>query len=185
MDAKIIITGIAILLARILDVSLGTIRTISIVQGKTKLAFLLGFCEVFIWITVISTIIGKIHSHPFLAIFYSLGFASGNAIGLFIEKKLPIGNILVRIFAKKNGKMLAQKLRESGFQVTVFYGEGLKGPVSELFIICQKKMLKTILNIVEKIEPDAFYVIEQTGIIPKRKNNYKTPSGWRSILKKK
>ena len=46
LDTETLLTGIFIFLARVADVTLGTVRTMSIVQGRTKMAFLLGFVEI-------------------------------------------------------------------------------------------------------------------------------------------
>jgi len=45
-DLITLLTGILIFCARVIDVSLGTLRTISIVQGKTQAAFSLEVCRI-------------------------------------------------------------------------------------------------------------------------------------------
>lgn len=79
-STSILLTGIAIFLARIIDVSLGTLRTISIIQGRTWVSFWLGFGEIIIWLWVISTVIPQIKDIPILAIFYAFGFTFGNMV---------------------------------------------------------------------------------------------------------
>jgi len=85
-DISILITGIVIFFARIVDVSLGTLRTISIIQGRTWVSFWLGFGEIIIWLWVISTVVPHIREIPMLAIFYAFGFASGNMVGIRLDK---------------------------------------------------------------------------------------------------
>ena len=85
--------GILIFLARVADVTLGTVRTMSIVQGRTKMSFFLGFVEISMWLAVISAVISKIATSPILGFFYALGFSTGNVVGIMIERKLAFGNI--------------------------------------------------------------------------------------------
>jgi len=80
MDLHTFLTGLVILFARICDVSMGTIRTIMIVQGKSVVAFILGFVEVIIWIAIVSTVVHNIRESPVLAVFYAFGFATGNVV---------------------------------------------------------------------------------------------------------
>ena len=69
MELSTVLLGLLIFLARVVDVSLGTIRTIVIVQGKTVVAFRLGFVEVLIWITIVSTVVNRISQTPVLVLF--------------------------------------------------------------------------------------------------------------------
>jgi uncharacterized protein YebE (UPF0316 family) len=182
----LLLTGIAIFLARIVDVSLGTLRTISIIQGRTWVAFWLGFVEIIIWLWVISTVIPQIREIPVLAIFYAFGFASGNLVGIRLERRLAFGHIIIRVISKKNYQKMADALRQAGFAVTTFQGEGMSGPVIELFIVCRRRFLREIIGMIKSIEPDAFYTTEQAGEVSRIYRPFLTPvTGWRAILKKK
>jgi uncharacterized protein YebE (UPF0316 family) len=179
-------TGIAIFLARIVDVSLGTLRTISIIRGRTRVAFWLGFVEILIWLWVISTVVPQIREIPVLAIFYAFGFACGNLVGIRLEKWLAFGHIIIRVISKKHFKKMAETLRQAGFAVTTFQGEGMSGPVIELYIVCRRRDHRSIVRMVHSIEPDAFYITEQVGEVSKIYRPILTPiTGWRAILKKK
>lgn len=185
-DPAILATGILIFLARIGDVSLGTLRTISIIQGRTWVAFWLGFCEIIIWLWVISTVIPQIKEIPILAVFYAFGFASGNMVGIRIERWLAFGHIIIRVISKKHFKEMADTIRQAGFAVTTFQGEGMSGTVIELYIVCRRKHLREIVRMVHNIEPNAFYITEQVGEVSKIYRPIMTPiTGWRAILKKK
>ena len=182
----IILTGIAIFLARIVDVSLGTLRTISIIQGRTWVSFWLGFVEIIIWLGVISTVIPQIREIPVLAIFYALGFASGNLVGIRIERWLAFGHIIIRIISRENYREMTDSIRRAGFAVTTFQGEGMSGPVVELYIVCRRRQIRKVIRIVQSIEPKAFYITEQVGEVSKVYRPILTPvTGWRAILKKK
>lgn len=185
-DLIIAVTGIIIFLARIVDVALGTLRTISIIQGRKWAAFFLGFFEITVWLTIISTVINKISEAPVLGIFYAFGFATGNLVGIKIESRLALGYIIFRVISRDHFDEIARCIREAGFAVTTFYGEGKYGPVVEIYVVCRRRDLKGILALVEKIEPSAFYVTEQAGAVSKIYRPIVQPvTGWRAILKKK
>lgn len=183
---SIIITGIIIFLARIVDVSLGTLRTISIVKGRTWVSFWLGFGEIIIWIWVISTVVPQVKDLPILAIFYALGFATGNMVGIRIERWLAFGYIIIRVISRECYSQMTDALRQAGFGVTTFRGEGMSGPVVELYIVCRRKQLEEVFKIIKTIEPTAFYITEQVGEVSNIYRPILTPiTGWRAILKKK
>ena len=88
-----IIVPILIVFAKIIDVSLGTIRIILVSKGKKFLAPLLGFIEVLIWILTIGQVMKNL-TNPVNYIAYALGFSLGNYFGIIIENKLAIGQVV-------------------------------------------------------------------------------------------
>jgi uncharacterized protein YebE (UPF0316 family) len=184
-DSVMIATGIAIFFARVVDVSLGTLRTISIVQGRKWMAFWIGFFEIAVWLVVISTVINEMENAPLLGIFYAFGFATGSLVGIQIENWLALGHIILKVISRENYKEIAGFIREAGFAVTIFYGEGKLGPVAELYIVCLRRDLKTILKLAHNVDPNAFYVTEQIGSVNKMYRPIFQPTGWRSVFKRK
>lgn len=179
-------TGLLIFCSRIVDVSLGTLRTISIVQGRKWMAFWLGFFEVILWLIVISAVIHRIQDNPVLGIFYAFGFAAGNMVGIELEHWLAMGHIILRVISREHSKELTACIRVNGFSVTVFHGEGKDGPVDELYIVCRRRDLKPLLRLVQDIAPDAFYVTEQAGAVSKiYRPVMQQVTGWRAIFKRK
>ncbi|MCF6148288.1 MAG: DUF2179 domain-containing protein [Candidatus Kuenenia sp.] len=186
MNYEILITGFIIFFARICDVTLGTFRTIVTIQGRSLLAFILGFFEILIWIAVISTVIQKVMSSPILCLFYAFGFAAGNAVGIFVERKMALGFFILRVFTKNAGERIAHELRKQGQVVTKLEGEGMYGKVAVLYVICRRKNIKWILQIVLKEDPQAFYITEMAKDVSKVLYPTATPAtGWRAVLKKK
>lgn len=185
LDPGTLLIGILVFFARIGDVSLGTMRTIAIVHGRTKEAFFLGFVEVSIWLAVISTVVKLVMSKPVLGIFYALGFSTGNVVGIVLERRIALRYIVLRVISGK-GRKMAEVIRESGYAVTTFQGEGKSGPVTELYVVCRRRDLNEILPIVKSVEFDAFYITEQAGSVSKIYRPSMQPlTGWRAILKKK
>jgi uncharacterized protein YebE (UPF0316 family) len=185
-DLNILTTGLIIFVARICDVSIGTVRTIITVQGRSVIAFFLAIFEILIWVWVVSTVISQVREQPLLALFYATGYATGNVVGIAVERKLAFGLIILRVITRAAGKSLASSLRAKGQPVTIFRGEGMQGPVDELYVACRRRDLKWILSEVREIDPDAFYVIEQARDISKVLRPTYTPlGGWRAANKRK
>ncbi|HAE40744.1 MAG TPA: hypothetical protein DCG57_19240 [Candidatus Riflebacteria bacterium] len=186
MDMTVILTGLAVFMARIVDVSVGTIRIISIVNGRMKTAFVLGFIEVSIWLLVISTVLAKINESPVIAVFYALGYASGNVAGILIEKRISVGSSLLRIISMEKGLELATEFKRLGFQVVSFDGIESDRAIKEIEIPCRRKDIDRLVDIARKIEPDAFFVTANIGVGPKiRYPVMQPPTGWRAIFKRK
>jgi uncharacterized protein YebE (UPF0316 family) len=185
-DIPIVLTGLLVFLARVADVSLGTMRTISIVHGRSKTAFLLGFLEVSLWLIVITAVLNRIADQPILAIFYALGFSAGNVVGIFVEKRIGYGNIVMVVISPLKGQAMAAEIRSAGFMATLMKGEGKSGPVTILYVVCRRKNLNVITAIVKSIDSDAFYTAEHADNVSKLAYPIlPPPTGWRSILKRK
>ncbi|MFC1586012.1 DUF2179 domain-containing protein [Fibrobacterota bacterium] len=181
-----ILIGFLIFSARVVDVSVGTIRTISIVHGKTKTSFFLGLIEISLWLAIISTVLDKIKQRPYLGLFYAFGFATGNVVGIMLEKNLALGSIVLRLVNTQKGSELAKKLREEGYDVTVFKGESYPSTREDLSLICKRCDLKKVTGLAEEIEPGIVYTSEQAGILVRRRQPIMQPvTGWRAIFKKK
>jgi uncharacterized protein YebE (UPF0316 family) len=129
---------VLVFFARVIDVSLGTLRIIFVSRGQKYLAPLLGFVEVFIWIVAVSQIMRGAHTMvAYLA--YAAGFATGNYAGMWIENRLAIGKLILRTFLPGDSNALVKALRDAGFGVTRSAAEGGTGPVSIVFTAINRK----------------------------------------------
>jgi uncharacterized protein YebE (UPF0316 family) len=186
MDLQVLMTGLLIFIARICDVSIGTFRTIVTVQGRSLLSFFLAIAELLIWITVVSAVIHKIRDAPVLALFYAFGYATGNVVGIALERKIALGMTILKVITKSAGKTIADRLRALGQPVTIFFGEGMHGPVQELYIAFRRRDVNKNLKVVMEEDPDAFYLTEMARDVRKsiRSSSFRF-TGWRSIGKRK
>jgi uncharacterized protein YebE (UPF0316 family) len=156
--------------ARVLDVTLGTMRIIYVSRGKKTLAPLLGFIEVFIWIAMVSQIVHSANNIvAYLA--YAAGFAAGNFVGMNVEDRLALGTLSIRIIIQHQAKELVDHLRKAGFGVTTLAGEGANGPVSVVYTTVQRRRLEEVLAIIHQTHPHAFLSIEdlrsaKEGVFP-------------------
>ena len=157
-----IIPGL-ICLARICDVSLGTIRIISISKGMKSLAAGLGFFEILIWLFAIGQIMQNL-TNVANYIAYATGYSIGNYVGIYIEEKLSLGTIMLRIITRKKANDLITFLKSAGYGVTDIKGDGAYGPVDVIFTIIKRKEYKTVVEIIKKFNPRAVYTVEEVKL---------------------
>jgi uncharacterized protein YebE (UPF0316 family) len=178
--------ALLVFLSRVMDVSIGTIRMIATVQGRIVMAFVLGIFEVTIWLVVIATVVNTVLERPWLLLFYALGYSTGNVAGIVIERKLALGHGILRIITSTHAQEIFTALIGADFRVTRFEGEGARGPVSEIYVVCDRRRLAPALKLVQAIDPDVFYLCET----PTRVRRYRgqmvmMPEGIKSLLKRK
>jgi len=170
---------VLIFLARICDVSIGTIRIIFVSKGKKYVAPILGFFEVLIWITAVSKIMQNLDNYVnYIA--YAAGFATGNFVGMIIEEKLAMGIQMIRVFSYNNGLELVNLLNNKGFGATTVEAHGVKEKVYLIYTIVKRNELKNVLDLIDNFNPKAFYTIEDVkavneGIFPSRKHGSRIP----------
>jgi uncharacterized protein YebE (UPF0316 family) len=150
---------VAIFFARIIDVSIGTLRIIFLTRGLKYLAALLGFFESLVWILAISQIMTNVNNWmAYLA--FAGGFASGNVVGIWLEEKIALGTLIVRIITRREADELVKALREADFGATNIPAEGEHGPVSAIFSIVKRKELAEVIALIRRYNPNAFYTVE-------------------------
>ena len=112
-----VVLPLIIFIARIFDVTLGTIRIIFVARGKRNLAPVLGFFEVLIWIVVISQLVQNLESFT-AYIGYAAGFAAGNYVGMWLEDKLALGTYILSLITAEDTAEMIARLSDAGFGVT-------------------------------------------------------------------
>ena len=159
-----VVLPMLIALARIMDVTVGTVRLIFVARGYKNLAPVLGFIEVIIWLLAISQIFQ--HLDNFMCyIGYGAGFAAGNYIGILLAEKMSLGTVVIRIIAKKDTSTLINSLREANYGVTTVDAEGKAGPVRIVFSIVKRKDLKDAIQLINLHNPHAFYTIAEVQTV--------------------
>ncbi|MBN1362919.1 MAG: DUF2179 domain-containing protein [Sedimentisphaerales bacterium] len=169
-----VVLPVLIFLARICDVSLGTVRLIFVSRGFRYLAPVIGFFEVLIWILAIGQIMQNL-ANPICYLAYAGGFATGNYIGIIIAERLSLGVVLIRVITQKEADSLVARLRERGYGVTSIDGQGSSGPVQVIFTIVPRREVDPVVGLIKQCNPHAFYSIEEVdfverGVFPLRKS---------------
>jgi uncharacterized protein YebE (UPF0316 family) len=166
-----------IFIARIADVTIGTIRLIFVARGMKILAPLAGFFEVLIWLVVIGQVMRHL-ANPLCYVAYAAGFAAGNYIGMMLVDRLALGTVIIRIITQKDSSRLVESLKEHRFGVTVLDGRGAQGKVQVIFMVVKRAHLEEVQQLIHQFHPEAFYTIEEVGdvekgVFPVEKNRWK------------
>jgi len=173
----LILLPLFIFIARILDVTLGTIRIISISKGFKYLAPILGFFEILVWLLAIKQIFQNL-TNIFYYVAYAGGFAMGTFVGIYIENRLSIGTEIIRIITRKGASKLVETLKSEGYGVTSTSAEGLEGRVKIIYTVIDRRDLQNVIGIIRRYNPHAFYSVEDVRfaserIFPRREPWYK------------
>jgi len=163
MTWDVLFLGLLIYFLEVMALTIGTVRTIVTMLGESRAAFYLGCLEMTLWVFGTSAVMTKVGDIPVLGLFYAVGFATGNVVGIIAEKKLALGNVVVRIISAWKGENIALAVRQSGFMITTVAGEGSSGPVTVQFVVCKRKDMKQVLGVARSIDPDMFYTFETAG----------------------
>lgn len=174
---------VMIFFARILDVSIGTLRIVFLSRGMRILAPLCGFFEVLIWLIAIGRIMENLTSWTnYVA--YAGGFATGNYVGMYIENRLAMGYLSIMIVTRNDAASLLQRFRKQHFGVTRVGAQGVQGKVRVIFLIIKRRDMANVSQILEQHQPDAFWVVNDVryaagGVFPDE--NLKTMR-WRRLI---
>jgi uncharacterized protein YebE (UPF0316 family) len=170
-----------IFLARVFDVTLGTLRIIFTSRGMRNVAPILGFIETFVWIVAVSSIVK--HAQNVAAyVGYAGGFAMGTFVGMFLEDKLAVGTVTLRAIIRRETNELIKTLYDAGFGITSVDGRGGSGKVKIIYTTVKRQDLAAVIDIFHRLVPGAFLAVEEVrsteqGVFPASKNNFFRPMG--------
>ncbi len=159
-----VVLPLLIFMARITDVTIGTIRIVMISKGAKKWAPFLGFVEIFIWLLAMTKIFQNLDN--WICYFaYAGGFATGNYIGLIIEEKLAVGIVKIQIITRNNADKLIENLKEAGYGITHHAAQGSNDFVSIIYSIIKRHEIGKVEKIIKATNPQAFYSIEDVKTV--------------------
>jgi uncharacterized protein YebE (UPF0316 family) len=175
------ILPLLIFIARICDVTIGTMRIVMVAKGQKFWAPVMGFFEVFIWIITMSKVMQNLDN--FLCyIGYAGGFATGNLVGLLLEEKLAMGIVKIQIITAREANLLIEALKKAGYGITHQEAQGSTEKVSIIYSIIKRSELTRVEEIIRSYNPRAFYSIEDVkfvsqGIYPIRPESMRWRKG--------
>lgn len=172
-----VVVPILIFAARVCDVTVGTIRIISIGRGNRIAAPLLGFFEVLVWLLAIRQIMENL-TNPLYYLAYAGGFAAGTFVGMSIEERLAVGVRLLRVVTREDARELIGHLVSAGYGATTVKGRGATGEVDVIYVVVRRADMESVLKAVQRLNPNAFYWIEDVrfvseGVFPPGRSSYK------------
>jgi uncharacterized protein YebE (UPF0316 family) len=156
------ILPLLIFLARIMDVSINTIRIIYVLGGRRVTATMLGFFESFIWLMAIRQIFEHLDNWV-CYIAYPGGFAMGILVGMMIEERIAYGKVIVRIITSKDVTNFISYLEVHQLRYTRVNTVGAEGPESLVFTVLERENLESLLLTMKEILPTAFYTVEKVN----------------------
>lgn len=168
------ILPLLIFFARIADVSLGTLRITMVSRGYKWESAILGFFEVLIWVIVVAQLLTNL-DHWVNYIAYAAGFSAGTFMGLYIEDKMKVGTVLVRIITLQKSHDIIEALKEAGVAVTSMDAKGGFNDVKVIFTVLKRKKLNKVFDIVKEIDPEAFFSTEDVKYSNKHHDHLVNP----------
>lgn len=156
-------TLLVIFVARVVEVSLATLRIILLVRGRRWVAAGIAFLASISWVIAAGAVLTNL-SDPSRAVTYALGYAAGTLAGGWLEERLALGKAVLRIVTPIESPSPAEALRGAGFGVTVLNAEGLYGPVRVAFSALDRRRIPEAIRIVRQVNPEAFVTVEDTAV---------------------
>ncbi len=158
--------SLTIFIARILDVSLGTIRTILLVKGRKGAASIVAFIEITIWFLIVREALALAEENPWIIIAYAAGFTAGTFIGSFISEKYISGTLNVQVISAKSEELI-RVIRDNNFAVSAVDVKGLEKDVKRvmLFIEINKKDLECLRKIIKNVDEKAFVIVNESKLV--------------------
>lgn len=156
-----ILLCLKIFLARIIDVSLGTVRTYFIVKGKRTIAAIIAFIEIFIWFYAAREALNTDVTSIFIVISYAAGYATGTYLGTIINEMFISGFVNIQVISNKIKDKEIDKIKKNNFGISVIKTIDEK---HMLFIETNKKRVKECINLIKKIDEKSFIIINDSKV---------------------
>ena len=162
MNMTVFVTFWLIVLARITDVSLDTIRTVSVIQGRRVFAAVLGFFEAVVYICAVAKVLLNMNQ-PVYALAYGLGFATGTYLGMVIEQRLAFGKQLVFLLTPK-GPKLGQVLRAGDYNVAELKAHTREGDLTVICVEIARKEAQKLIAIASAVDERCVFIVNDIRV---------------------
>lgn len=162
---ELFILCVKVFFVRIMDVSMGTVRTIVTVKGSKIIATLIGFFEALIWFIVVKEALTTDIKSIWIALSYSAGFAIGTYVGTILSTRFIKGTIGFQVILSNKNDEIVNLLRQKGYAVSVVDVKGYKEDKYMLFIEINNKLDHELTNLIKKYDDKAFIVANETKYV--------------------
>lgn len=159
------LTCIKIFVARLIDVSLGTFRTINTVKGRDLYAAMIGLIEITVWFLIVKEALNTDNNSIWIVVSYSFGFSVGTYIGGKISKKFIKSNLEVQVILSSRDDSVVDKIREEGYGVTAIEVNGSVNKKYMLYIQIRDQSFEHLKSIIKKLDKKAFIVVNETKFV--------------------
>lgn len=153
-----------IFVIQIVYVSAFTLRMILTIKGQKYLAALISTAEVTIYVLGLNMVLSHLDHASSLAV-YALGYALGVLAGSWIEQKLALGYVTLKVISNHPEPKLATALRDAGYGVTTWLGSGRDGDRLVMEILTRRKNQKRLHDRIIELDPKAFIISHEPSLI--------------------
>lgn len=160
---SILFLCVEVFLARIIDVSLGTFRTVIVVKGKNLIGSIIGFFEVLIWFLVVDQVLSNGNTNIYVIIAYCLGFATGTYLGGIFSKKFIKTKYEVQVVTEVEINKIVKSIRNAGYAVSVLKLENKNKHL--LFIEVDSYNFFKLRHLIKQIDCKAFIIVNETIMV--------------------
>ena len=160
-----VVGALLIFFLRLINYAMDTLRIMLTMRDKKALSWILGFFESILFVVVMGAVLDDL-DNVLKVVAYAGGFATGNVVGMLIEKRLAIGYSHISIISRGLGKEIAQALRAHDFAVTEIPAYGRDGKVTLLNCSVQRKLSSDIEKLALEQDPEAFITVED--VVPRQ-----------------
>ncbi|MCK5052805.1 MAG: DUF2179 domain-containing protein [Anaerolineales bacterium] len=151
---------LVILTIRIGNLSISTLRVLTVVRGRKRAAWALGFVQSLLWVTVIAGVLENLNN-PWNLAAYAAGFATGNVLGIIIDNRIAPGHSLLRITSSSRGSAIMEALHQADMGATEVAGSGRDGTVSLIYCYSPRRKVRQIKELVLHHDAQAFMTLLQ------------------------
>ena len=156
---------IKIFFARLVDVSLGTFRTINTVKGKNFVASLIGLVEISVWFLVVKEALNTENSSYLIVLSYALGFSVGTYIGGKISSMFIKTNLEVQVILTNKNEKVIKLLRDNGYGLTIIEAKGNNNSKYMLYIQIKNRSLAKLKRLIKTEDSKALIAVNESKYI--------------------
>ncbi|GHV88487.1 DUF2179 domain-containing protein [Spirochaetia bacterium] len=155
-----------IFVAKVVEVSIATLRQILINKGYRREGTILSFFEILLWTFIASRVITGIAAAPVKGIMYSIGFSLGVYIGSRIENFIALGKVMIQtIVSRESSGTVAGLLRDKGYAVTTMDAHGRDSDRTVLMIFANRKGKEEIIREIHRIDGAAMIITNDVSAL--------------------
>ena len=147
-----------IFVLRVIGITVATLQTLMMVQGRRTLAISFGIVSSLVYVLAIGKVVNDL-TNPWYLTAYCAGFGVGTWLGMLVDSRLAMGFADVRIISTQRGLSIADHVRAAGYGVTTIKAHGRDGVVTIVETIAPRKSVNDILTSVKDVDPDAVVAV--------------------------
>lgn len=163
-----LVLPLIILVARIVETTMETIRLVYVTKGHKYLASGIGTLKIGVWVVSTGLVLTNLDNIPGI-LAYMLGYGIGTLLGMTIESWIGLGTAVIRIFCTEEPEPLISRMGKMEFGTTRINGSGQFVPaVAVLISIVPRTELKRLLEMLKRDYPKVHFTIEEVSTMSGR-----------------